>query len=332
MAYTSRVGVLQGYSELVREFAVDPEVLLQQCNVDAATFENEENRIEFHSLMKLLDLAARTTHCEHFALLLTSKQKNTFAGLVGLLLEISSDLGSALENGIRYMHLHVQGIEWRLSLEGEFAYLKYTIDTTATNNLKQSVDLGISQCYQVLRRITNNRWQPLQVCFHSEKPKDDWFYKHFFGAPIVFNSEFDGFVFKRSDLQLPLIGRDERVLSALTQYADILDREYQKDLCGQIKGAIRKLLPEGQCSIQAIANLMACDKRTLQRNLKEEGVSYQQLLDEVRYALAREYLRDSAMPLTNLATMLGYTEVSAFSRAFKKQFGVSPSEWRKQSR
>ena len=82
--------------------------------------------------------------------------------------------------------------------------------------------------------------------------------------------------------------------------------------------AIRKLLPKGHCSIQAIASLMACDKRTLQRTLKQEGTSYQQLLDEVRYTMAQEHLRDSSMPLTNLAILLGYTDASSFSRAFKQ--------------
>jgi AraC-like DNA-binding protein len=168
------------------------------------------------------------------------------------------------------------------------------------------------------------------VCFRHQKPKDDWYYKHHFGVPIVFDSEFDGFYFRASDLELPMPRGDERVHSALSEYADILTHDDKQDLCSQIKRAIRNLLPEGRCSIQNIASLMACDKRSLQRTLKQEGTSYQQLLDEVRYTMAQEHLRDSKMPLTNLAILLGYTDVSTFSRTFKQQSGQSPSEWRKQ--
>ncbi len=332
MADTIRSGILQGFSGLVEEFSVAPETLLQQCRIDSLVLEDEDDRIAIDSLVKLLDMAASVTHCEHFGLLLASKQKSSFAGLIGLLAESSIDLESALKKVIRYMRIHAQGIEWQLSVEGEFAYLKFIMNAAVSGKVKQSVDLSLCQCFQFVRGVTNNRWQPLQVCFHAEKPEDDWYYKHLFGVPIVFNSEFDGFIFKYTDLKLPMSGQDERVHLALTQYADILNRDQQEDFCSKIKRNIRKLLPEGQCSSQTIANLMACDKRTLQRNLKQQGVTYQQLLDEVRYSMAKEYLRDSTMPLTNLATMLGYTEVSAFSRAFKKQFGLAPSEWRKENK
>jgi len=332
MTYTVRIGIMQGFSELVQEFAGDPGILLRRCHIDPALLENDDSRVALNSLLRLLELAAEETHCEHFGLLLASKQKTSFLGLMELLLESSVDLENAINKAIRYFRIHAQGVEWRLCETGEFASLRYTVDAPPGINTRQDVDLAVCQCFQALRSLSNNRWRPLQVCFHSEKSKDDWYYKHLFGVPTIFNSEFDGIVFKRSDLKLPMSRTDERVHKVLSQYAELLDRDSREDLCSQIKSAIRKLLPEGRCSIQTLANLMACDKRTLQRNLKQEGASYQQLLDEVRYAMAQEYLRESAMPLTNLATMLGYTEVSAFSRAFKKQFGLAPSAWRKQYR
>ena len=332
MAHTIRFGVLQGFSELAQEFSVDPEILLQQSHIDAALIQDEDSRIALNSLLKLLDLSATATHCEHFGLLLSSRQESSFLGLVGLLMDSSPDLQSAFRKAIRSHSIHAQGARWRLSTEGDYASASLTFDAPASINPRQLIELAVGQAFQIARTLSNNRWRPKQVCFRHQKPRDDGYYKRCFGVPIVFDSEFDGFYFSSGDLELPMPRKDERVHSALSEYADILTRDDKQDLCEQIKMAIRKLLPQGQCSIQAIASLMACDKRTLQRTLKQEGTSYQQLLDDVRYTMAQEHLRGSSMPLTNLAILLGYTDVSSFSRAFKQQFGQSPSEWRKQSK
>jgi AraC-like DNA-binding protein len=330
MAHTVRAGLLQGFSELAEEFSVDAEALLQQSHIDTALIKDEDSRIALNSLLKLLDLSATATHCEHFGLLLAFKQKSSFLGLVGLLMESSPDLESAFKKAIRSHSIHAQGARWRLSTEGEYAIASITFDAPISINPRQTIELAVGQAFQIARTLSNNRWRPKQVCFRHQKPRNDGYYKRQLGVPIVFDSEFDGFYFSSDDLALPMPRKDERVHSALSEYADILSRDDKQDLCDQIKGAIGKLLPQGQCSIQAIASLMACDKRTLQRMLKQEGTSYQQLLDEVRYTMAQEHLRDSTMPLTNLAILLGYTDVSTFSRAFKQQFGQSPSEWRKQ--
>lgn len=332
MAHTIRFGVLQGFSELVKEYSVDPEPLLHQSHIDTALIEDEDSRIALNSLLKLLDLSATTTGCDHLGLLLASRQESNFLGLVGLLMDSSPDLQSAFKKAIRSHSIHAQGARWRLSTEGDYASASLTFDAPASINPRQLIELAVGQAFQIARTLSNNRWRPKQVCFRHQKPRDDGYYKRCFGVPIVFDSEFDGFYFSSGDLKLPMPRKDERVHSALSEYADILTRDDKQDLCEQIKMGIRKLLPQGQCSIQAIASLMGCDKRTLQRTLKQEGTSYQQLLDDVRYTMAQEHLRGSSMPLTNLAILLGYTDVSSFSRAFKQQFGQSPSEWRKQSK
>jgi len=332
MTHTIRIGVLQGFSALAEEFSVDPETLLQQSHIDTALIDDEDSRIALNSMLKLLDLSATATGCDHFGLLLASRQESSFLGLVGLLMDSSPDLESAFKKSIRSHSIHAQGARWHLSTEGEYASVSINFDAPVSVNPRQAIELAVGQAFQIARTLSNNRWRPKQICFRHQKPRDDGYYKRCFGVPIVFDSEFDGFYFSSGDLELPMPRKDERVHSALSEYADILTRDDKQDLCEQIKAAIRKLLPQGQCSIQAIASMMACDKRSLQRTLKQEGTSYQLLLDEVRYTTAREHLRDSSMPLTNLAILLGYTDVSSFSRAFKQQFGQSPSEWRKQNK
>ena len=145
MAHTIRVGVLQGFSELVEEFSVDPENLLQQCHIDTALIEDEDSRIALNSLLKLLDLSATATGCDHFGLLLASRQESSFLGLVGLLMDSSPDLESAFKKAIRSHSIHAQGTRWRLSTEGEYASASITFDSPVSINPRQAIELAVQK-------------------------------------------------------------------------------------------------------------------------------------------------------------------------------------------
>jgi AraC-like DNA-binding protein len=88
-------------------------------------------------------------------------------------------------------------------------------------------------------------------------------------------------------------------------------------------------LTTGDCSIERVANFLAINKRTLQRQLKVHGTNYKSLLEEVRFDIAQRYLRESNGSLTTLADMLCYSELSVFSNAFRQHHGMSPREWKK---
>jgi AraC-like DNA-binding protein len=102
------------------------------------------------------------------------------------------------------------------------------------------------------------------------------------------------------------------------------------DYCGQVRHLINQALSTGDCSIDRVAGSLAINKRTLQRQLKEHDSSYKDLLEEVRFDIARRYLRESSGSLTVLADMLCYSELSVFSNAFRQRYGISPREWKKQ--
>ena len=101
----------------------------------------------------------------------------------------------------------------------------------------------------------------------------------------------------------------------------------------RVRIAIREFLPNNTCRIDAVARPLGYDKRTLQRHLQHEfGTTYQALLDEVRFDLARLYLKETTMPLSQLTYVLGFSNTGNMSRAFSKKFGCSPRQWRLQKR
>ncbi|WP_156496912.1 helix-turn-helix transcriptional regulator, partial [Alcanivorax sp. HI0083] len=102
------------------------------------------------------------------------------------------------------------------------------------------------------------------------------------------------------------------------------------ELPGYVSNLLRDLLPQGRVTVDHIARCMAMSRRTLQRRLSDSGTSFQAVLDETRQKMALRYLRDSTLQVTQLSDLLGYADLSAFSRAFSRWFGIPPSQWEQQ--
>jgi AraC-like DNA-binding protein len=99
----------------------------------------------------------------------------------------------------------------------------------------------------------------------------------------------------------------------------------------EIRTILRSLLPTGSYGLEQVARYYACDKRTVQRYLRDQAdTTFQALLDDVRFDLVMQYLRDSRMTVTQLAYVAGFTDASNFTRAFRKRFGITPRRWREQ--
>ncbi len=136
-------------------------------------------------------------------------------------------------------------------------------------------------------------------------------------------------VFKASDLQ--------RKISAFGQFGqylqfqlDEMEKQLQSDIVSRLKYLIQTLLPEGACSIENVSSLLSLSKRTLRRRLQARGTTFTQLVEEVRQSITRQHLKQSQLSFGQLSYLLGYFEQSAFTRAFKRWFGVAPSKWRSQ--
>ena len=100
------------------------------------------------------------------------------------------------------------------------------------------------------------------------------------------------------------------------------------DLPSYVEYLLRNLLAQGQANIEKVTQCMAMSKRTLQRRLAESDTSFKEILDHTRQVMAYRYLKDSRLQMTQLADLLGYTSLSAFTRAFIRWHGYPPSKWK----
>ena len=182
-----------------------------------------------------------------------------------------------------------------------------------------------------LSELIGQHWRPLEVCFTHRPPRDVSAHRAFFGQNVKFNQEFNGLVCKAGDLSRPRESGDQVAAGFARKYleAALVDRgESVQETCRQI---ILALLPGGACSAQEVARFLHVDRRTLHRRLDAEGVTFSRLVDQVRSDLVKRHLRESDLPLNEVAELLGFSRPSSFSHWFHGLFGCSASQWSKQA-
>lgn len=329
-----RLGALAGIDRALVELGVDPEPLLAEHGLSSDLLADGDRLITVEQAMGLLAHAAREADCPHFTMELASRQDVNLLGDIGLLLQTADTVREALQDVERYLRTtHVSHIHWTLVKHGEFDAFELTTElpNLSSQQVRMLLELGVAQCYRVMTLVSGGGLKLASICFRHGDQQNLPVLKRFFDAPVRLSADFDGLLFAPGAIDLPVTRADSHIHESLRRL--ILAQQtslYEDSLVEQVKILIRPLLPTGQCTVARIARCFACDKRTLQRSLREDyNTTYQQLLDEVRFETACYYLKESPLPMTQLAQLAGFTESTNFARAFRRRFGVSPREWRR---
>ncbi|MGI9284183.1 MAG: AraC family transcriptional regulator [Pseudomonadales bacterium] len=327
MADLIRGAVLKGVPELIAELGGNPARLLTRFGFSVNDIDDPDRLISYRKFVQLLNAAAVETGCEHFGLSLSPQQNVATLGMLGIAMQQSPDVATALQTFVRYFYLHTQAASIEVEVAGSSAIGTFSVELAGIDNLSQVVDLSLGHGANIYRFLCGQEVLPKSIHFMHDKPEDVKPYKKVFKAPLLFNAEFNGLVYDAKIMAQPIRQHDEELHKVLTRHLHELEERHPNDIVSQVEHTIRVMLPTGNCSIDVIAGCLNMSKRTLQNRMKSEGATFQNLLDEVRSEIARSYLRDSKVSMTYLADILAYSELSAFSRAFKRWFGVSPKMW-----
>ena len=147
---------------------------------------------------------------------------------------------------------------------------------------------------------------------------------------LAFDQPTNGHAMARSELEREVKGSDSALFGFLEEHAiaALASRPKGDDLIDRLRELIREAVERGEPSIERLAMRLQLSARTLQRRLAEKGTSFQEVLDGARFDLARAFLREARLELTEIAYLLGYSELRAFDRAFKRWSGLTPGEYR----
>lgn len=250
-------------------------------------------------------------------------------GVYGSVIMACDNLDAMLSRTMRYMRLIFDVVS--VSRRDGDGWFELVWDTSQYVPGALMAETGTVAMVQFGRDIVIGSTHPLRVDFIHESTNDPAPYEAFFGCPVRFGQPESLIRFSIQDLELSLKNPDPALIAVLEQYADrLLEQLPQQDeVLDQVRRAITRFLRDGEPSVPIVAEQLGCSSRTLQRRLAEMGTSFRDQLNLVRKEMALSYLRDSGLQIVDVAMLLGYSEHSAFSRAFKAWTGSSPQELRR---
>ena len=193
-------------------------------------------------------------------------------------------------------------------------------------------ETAIAALVQLTRELTAKPLRALAVDFVNRRPADMRPYEDFFGGRVRFDQPATRVVLSARDLALPLRGADAALLALLDDQAERLLQQVAavSGPVGVWRQALVGLIRSGRTSLADLAHSLQMSPRSLQRRLTEQGHGFQSLLSQTRQQLAEAYLRDPNVELAEVALLLGYSEQSALTRAFRQWTGQAPLQWRRQ--
>ncbi len=307
----------------------DAEALVRRAGLDPAKLRDPAARYSTTGMLRLWELAAAVTGDEAFGLRAASFWHPTSFHALGYSWLASSTLGEALQRLARYARVVSSAVRVGLEHEGGRSCLRTDLDPSSPMPSPVAFDTGAAVLVRMCRTSYGADFSPLRVGLPRPRPADAARYHQFFRAPVEFETPNLTIWFDRRDLDTPLPTANAELAMAndriVTAYLARLDRTH---VGMQVRALLLEQLPSGRVTEDAIAGGLNMSLRSLQRRLKAEGTTYQALLDEMRHELAAQYMAQSRLSINEITFLLGFSEPSNFSRAFKRWTGVAPSAFR----
>jgi len=323
-----RAAALTAFPEVSRAFGLDPQVLLSAVGIDGNALGDPEMRIPAAAVGRLLEMAAQQSKVETFGLHMAETRSLAILGPIGLLVREEPTARHAIHSLARYLMLHNESLALRLDQVEDQAILSLEIHLEKQQPFRQGVELSIGVLYRILQPLLGRDWQPI-VCFAHDPPTGRDVHRRFFGPRVDFRCNYNGLIFPAYDLDKPVQGSNPVFAEHARRYLQSLMDRRGDTLEAKLRELVRAQLSSGRCTVDRLANQVGCDRRTLQRKLALEQVTFNAIIDSVRSELAVRLLQNREANLELASDMLGFSSASAFSRWFLAAFGKRPSEWRK---
>ena len=330
--YEIRSGALAGFNQLVPHLGGDPSALLAEVGLPADCVRRHDLLIPIATLTELLNNCARELRCPDFGLRLANMQGVRVLGALGQLLLGNVDLNAALEATQRYMALHNQAEHWRIHVVGNDLMAERHDHFDAALPAQQYRELSMGGCFRLIQDLAGQDIRPRQVHFRHRGEAPAQRYRDFFYTEVLFEQACDRMVFDADIVQRPLCSPNASLKNYFEEFTRQLLADRRDSFAAQVQVLIWQTLGAQRHSLDQIAGMLDIPARTLQRRLREEGTTFKQLLQDARMQTARWHLSASSIDINLLSATLGYTDISAFSKAFRVAHGISPLQWRKQQR
>ena len=311
--------------------------LIERSQICAENLGDPNHRIDLPKYISLIESAIELCREPALSLLFGEAVTMQEISIVGLIGEQANSVEEARQQMNRYAGLMFdeddagssEAIEFLT--KGEDVWLRFTSNSYAQHPLLFEAALARCVCggREALETVCKIRF-PKAIHFTYEEPSYRAEYDRVFRAPLFFNSSMNALVVDRAFMSFKPQRTNPYLSQMLKEHAEELleNLERTKSTRGQVETLLIPILHTGEANVEKIAAKLGLSRQTLFRKLKAEGITFEHVLDELRYKLALQYLNEKKLSITETAYLVGFSESAAFSRAFKRWTGSSPRKAR----
>lgn len=330
-AITPRISAVaaDGVLGLIGQYGGDADRILGTARLALTDIANPDASLDLRSYCAMFEQAARQTGVDDFGLRFGRHYQLERMGPLGQLIVNAPTLGAALHHLCKYFAAVQEHSTLTLRTQGHLLSLEYQIRDGRIASRRQDAELSIAIFNNIFRRCFGPSWSPEEIHFEHLRAAEPLAHERLLNAPVYFAQTRNAILFRPECLHRPMPGADISQLPALA--ATLQSRAAQArahDLTGLVVAEIREALAEGDAGIARIAARLGLSEAKLYRRLAAAGVDFSALTQTIRLELSLAYAAQPHIPLTEIAALLGYCELSAFSRAFKRWTGMAPATYR----
>ncbi len=327
-----RLATIANLPLILEKLGADAQAAVNAVGLSLSAFSDPEFRVSYKKMGDLFAHCVQVTQCEHFGLLVGQTIIPSRLGLLGFLMQSADSVAEALHDYISFADLQDQGAVSFLNSINGVTLLSYSIFVEDVEAEEQIYDGTIAGHQNILSGLCGKSFKPSEILFTRSRPRDCTPYERFFKAPIRYNSEYNAIVFHTSCLESVPVRSDPLLYEYLKQEVEKQHAILEKSFTEKLRPVLRRLLIVQKCTLAETAAQLGLHSRTLNRRLQAEGTTFHAEVEAARYLMARQFLLGSGQSIAEITAIIGYSDTSAFTNAFKRWSGMSPSEWQTRER
>lgn len=311
--------------------AIDATAVLASVGVDADGAWDPKHMLDEDDYYAMIELMAEQMDITRLPLIVGEAMRPDEYGALGLAWKAAPNLLGSFSRVARYGRLWTSFTQY--ALQETDAGLLFVEHRAGARRLgmRISIEADLASGVSLGRQVSPRPFAPIEVYFQHAAPKTTEHHEAYFGCPVHFGADQDAMLLSHQSLSAPNILGDEGITQFLVSHLDqeLAQIDDTPTLQTQTKNQIARALSEGLPKMADVARGLGMSARSFHRRLAEQGLSFQTLTEETRREIATAMLQEESYALAEIAFLTGYSEQSAFNRAFKRWMGVTPAAYRK---
>ncbi|MEO0342004.1 MAG: AraC family transcriptional regulator [Pseudomonadota bacterium] len=311
--------------------AIDAATVLAHVGLDLDGPWDPKHMLDEGDFYSMIELMSEQMDVTQLSLIVGEAMRPDEYGALGLAWKAAPNLLGSFSRVARYWRLWTSFTQYELE-ETERGILFVERRNGARRlGMRISIEADMASGVSLSRQVTTRSFAPLEVYFQHAAPKTTVHHVAYFGCPVRFGADKDAMLLSKRSLSEPNVLGDEGITQFLVSHLDceLAQIEDRPALQTQTKSEIARALSEGLPKMAVIARRLGLSARSFHRRLAEQGLSFQTLTEETRREIATAMLQEDRYALSEIAFLTGYSEQSAFNRAFKRWMGVTPVTYQK---